>query len=177
MFISNIAKSDVVNGLGVRVSVFVSGCTNHCEGCFSPQTWDFNYGFEWTKEDEDFVIKELSKPYYKGLTLLGGDPFEFVNQEGLISLLRRVKKELPEKDVWAYTGFVYDKDLCPNGKRYGQYTQEMLSYIDVLIDGPFVLSKRNITLKFRGSDNQRIIDVKESIKQNKTILWKEGDYN
>lgn len=162
MYIGQIIKADSANGIGIRVSLFVSGCTNCCEGCFQPQTWDFFFGQVYTKEIEDSIIEELKKPYYDGLTLLGGEPFEFANQEGLISLIRRMKTELPDKTIWAYTGFTYDRDLVPNGIRYGEYTDEILDALDILVDGRFVLSLRNITLNFRGSENQRIIDMKKT---------------
>ena len=161
MHYCNIKKYDIADGEGVRVSLFVSGCTNHCKGCFQPETWDFFYGPEYTKETENEVISALNQDYIQGLTLLGGDPFEISNQKELVNLLKRVRKELPNKDIWCYTGFVYDKDLVPGGKRYVEgVTDEMLSYIDVLVDGPFVLEKKNITLRFRGSENQRILDLR-----------------
>lgn len=171
MHFGEIKKVDIANGVGVRVTLFVSGCTNKCPGCFQPQTWDFNYGKEWTKEYEDEIMEALAKPHCKGLTILGGEPFEFQNQEELVKLLRRVRKELPTKDVWCFTGFVSDKDLAPGGKRYGEYTDEMLSMIDILVDGPFVLEKKNISLRFRGSENQRIIDMNKTREAGQIVLW------
>lgn len=162
--------ADCANGSGIRVSLFVSGCTNHCPGCFQPQTWDFGFGKEYTAETEQQIISELRKPYYKGLTLLGGEPFEPSNQVELIKLIRRVHSELPEKDIWMYTGFTYDKDLVPGGCRYTDVTDEILNDIDVLVDGRFILEKKNISLKFRGSENQRIIDMKASRASGSVVL-------
>ena len=161
MHYGNIKMNDIADGEGVRVSLFVSGCTNHCKGCFQPETWDFEYGKEYTKETEEEIMKALSSSHIQGLTLLGGDPFEIENQRELVKLLRRVKAELPAKDVWAYTGFILEKDLFPGGRRHCEVTDEMLSYIDVLVDGPFILEQRNITLPFRGSENQRIIKLSQ----------------
>ena len=150
MYYGNIKRYDIADGEGVRVTLFVSGCTNACEGCFQPETWDFCYGKPYTRETEDEIIEYLKEANIQGLTLLGGEPFELENQPVLVQLLRRVREELPEKDIWSYTGFVYEKDLLPGGRRYGEYTDEMLSYLDVLVDGPFVLAKKNISLVFRG---------------------------
>ncbi len=170
MNLGEIITVDSANGTGIRVSVFVSGCTNRCEGCFQPQTWDFNYGRPYTSETEDFIISELSKPYYEGLTILGGEPFEPSNQREIIKLIHRIKKELPDKNIWMYTGFTYDKDLVKGGCRYIECTDEILDNIDILVDGRFVLELRNIMLNFRGSENQRIIDMKETRKSDHIIL-------
>ena len=151
--------------------MFVSGCRNHCKGCFQPQTWDFNYGREYTPEIEQFIIDELSKSYYDGITILGGDPMEPENQEPVLRLLRRIKKELPDKNVWAYTGYVYDRDLVPGGKRFVDgVTRELLESIDILIDGRFVEELKNQMLNFRGSGNQRIIKMKETLETGKVVL-------
>ena len=155
----NIKRVDVANGTGIRLTLFVSGCTNHCKGCFQPETWDFNYGQLWTKETEDNLIKELSKPHYKGLTLLGGEPFEPQNQVELVKLLRRVRSELPNKDVWCFTGFLYENLVKDDYQKRTDVTDEMLSMIDVLVDGPFIESMKNLNLKFRGSENQRVINL------------------
>ena len=163
--------ADVANGEGMRVSVFVSGCRNHCKGCFQPQTWDFNYGREYTPEIEQFIIDELSKSYYDGITILGGDPMEPENQEPVLRLLRRIKKELSDKNVWVYTGYVYDRDLVPGGKRFVDgVTRELLESIDILIDGRFVEELKNLMLNFRGSGNQRIIKMKETLETGKVVL-------
>lgn len=171
MHYCNIKKFDIADGEGVRVSLFVSGCTNHCKGCFQPQTWDFNYGDIYTEETEAELLTALANPNIQGLTLLGGEPWEPENQKVLVKLLRRVKEEFPNKDIWSYTGFVYDKELVPGGRKYTEYTDEMLSYIDVLIDGPFIEERKNISLQFRGSENQRIIDMKATRKAGKVILY------
>ena len=170
MHIGEILKADCANGTGIRLSVFVSGCTNHCKGCFQPQTWDFDYGQLYTQETEDFILSELSQVYYSGLTILGGEPFEISNQREIVKLIRRVRKELPEKDIWLYTGFTYDKDLVPNGCRYIECTDEILDDTDILVDGRFVEELKNISLNFRGSSNQRIIDLKKTRKEKKVIL-------
>lgn len=170
MFYGNIIKTDTANGSGIRLSLFVSGCTNHCEGCFQPQTWDFRYGTPYTKETENSIIDELRKGYYDGLTILGGEPFEYANQGEILNLIRRVKEELPERTIWIYTGFTLDKDLVPGGCRYvSGITDKILDSIDVLVDGKFVKELRNIMLNFRGSENQRIIDMNAS-RKTKTIV-------
>lgn len=171
MHVGEVMTADVANGEGMRVSVFVSGCRNHCKGCFQPQTWNFNYGREYTPEIEQFIIDELSKSYYDGITILGGDPMEPENQEPVLQLLRRIKKELPDKNVWAYTGYVYDRDLVPGGKRFVDgVTRELLESIDILIDGRFVEELKNLMLNFRGSSNQRIIKMKETLETGKVVL-------
>lgn len=171
MHVGEVMTADVANGEGMRVSVFVSGCRNHCKGCFQPQTWDFNYGREYTPEIEQFIIDELSKSYYDGITILGGDPMEPENQEPVLRLLRRIKKELPDKNVWAYTGYVYDRDLVPGGKRFVDgVTRELLESIDILIDGRFVEELKNLMLNFRGSSNQRIIKMKETLENGEVVL-------
>lgn len=164
-----IHTADIANGPGMRVSLFVSGCTNHCKGCFQPETWNFCYGTPYTKETENMIIKELSKDYYQGITLLGGEPFEPENQRELVHLAKRIKQELPSKDIWAYTGFTYETDLLPQGRKYCEITDELLSYIDVLVDGKFDETLKDVRLKFRGSSNQRLINLKETRKQNKVI--------
>ena len=167
-----IKNFDIANGEGVRVSLFVSGCTHHCKNCFNKDTWAFDYGEPFTKETEDKIIKELTPDYISGLSLLGGEPFEPSNQEGLIKLLRRVKAELPDKNIWCYTGYLFDKELLGNSRARCEYTDEMLSYIAVLVDGEFVQELYSITLQFRGSSNQRIIDVKKSLAEGKVIEYK-----
>lgn len=158
-----IKKADTANGIGIRVTLFVSGCTNRCPGCFQPETWDFNYGKAYTDDVEEKIIETLTPPYYNGLTILGGEPFELENQPAVLHLIERVKNELPEKTIWMYTGFTYDVDLAPGGKRYVDgVTDKILDNIDVLVDGRFVLEKKDITLRFRGSSNQRVIDVPKS---------------
>ncbi|MBQ9154928.1 MAG: anaerobic ribonucleoside-triphosphate reductase activating protein [Solobacterium sp.] len=171
MYYGNIKKNDIADGEGVRVTLFVSGCTNACRGCFQPETWDFCYGKPYTAETEQEILDALNHPHIQGLTLLGGEPFEFENQKELVKLLRKVKETFPGKDIWSYTGFVYDRDLVPGGKRWGEVTQEILSYIDVLVDGPFVEEKKNIRLVFRGSENQRVLNLKETIRTGQIVLY------
>ena len=173
MHYGNIKNYDIADGEGVRVTLFCSGCTNRCEGCFQPETWDFCYGKEYTKETEDELIQMLTNPNIQGLTLLGGDPFEPSNQRTLITLLRRVKQELPTKDVWAYTGFVYEQDLLEGQRKHTEVTDEMLSYIDVLVDGPFVIDQKDISLYFRGSTNQRVIDMPKTLKSGNVVIYHE----
>ncbi len=168
---ATIKKHDIANGVGVRVSLFVSGCTHHCKNCFNKETWDFDYGEVYTKETENLILEYLGPDFVNGLSLLGGEPFEPTNQKELVSLLRKVKEKYPQKDVWCYTGYLFDKELLGDSRARCEYTDEMLSYIDVLVDGRFVEEKKDITLQFRGSSNQRVIDVKKSLSQNGVILW------
>ena len=170
MHIGQILKADTANGPGIRLSVFVSGCTNQCKGCFQPQTWDFNYGQKYDSDMEDFIIAELSKDYYHGITILGGEPFEPENQKEVLNLIKRVKNELPAKDIWIYSGCVYDVELMPGGRRYTDFTDAILDNTDILVDGRFIEEQKNITLTFRGSENQRIIDMKETRKTGEVIL-------
>ena len=168
----NIKKFDIANGEGVRTTLFVSGCTNRCEYCFQPETWDFNYGQKFTDETADEIIESLEPYYVNGLTLLGGEPFEPQNQPALVELLRRVRAEQPGKNVWCFTGFTLDGELTKEGA-YPRtpYTDEMLSMIDVLVDGRFVNSLKDISLRFRGSSNQRVIDMNETRRVGKIVLY------
>ena len=170
MNICQIIEADCANGSGMRLTIFVSGCTNRCKGCFQPQTWDFSYGKSYTEEMEEFIMKELSKPYYTGLTVLGGEPFEPCNQHGILPLIQRIRTELPEKDIWMYTGFTYGKDLVPGGCRYTDVTDKILDNIDILVDGRFEIDQKNISLNFRGSENQRIIDMKKTRESGEIVL-------
>ncbi len=167
---ASIKKNDIANGTGVRVSLFVSGCTHHCKGCFNRETWDFNYGMEFTQDTQKEILNALDFEHIAGLTLLGGEPFEPSNQEVLVNLVKSVKEKFPGKNIWCYTGYDFEKDLLSESKIRSSVTDELLKNIDVLVDGEFIMEKKNISLKFRGSENQRIILVQESIKQNKTIL-------
>lgn len=171
MHYADIKKADIANGVGVRVSVFVSGCTHHCKNCFNSEAWDFNYGNEFTENEINRVIKELDHPYVAGLSLLGGEPLEHVNQQGLLPLLKKVKEKFPDKNIWCYSGYTFETDIM--GKMYNNWkeTPEILSYIDVLVDGKFEEEKKDIKLRFRGSSNQRILDVKKSLKENKAVLF------
>lgn len=170
-----IKNCDVANGTGVRVSVFVSGCTHRCRGCFNEEAWDFDYGEPFTKEVEDKIIRYLKPGYIQGLSLLGGEPFEYANQQGLLPLLRRVKQIYPEKDVWCYTGYIFEDDILGKMCEKWQETREMLSYIDILVDGPFVEEKKDLNLMFRGSSNQRLIDVAKSLAAQETVIAKIGE--
>ena len=157
---SSIKYYDIANGEGVRTSLFVSGCTHHCKGCFNPETWDFNHGTEFTVDTIYDIVKSCEPYYIEGLTLLGGEPMEPENQRALLPLVRTFKERYPEKNIWCYTGYTYETDLLDdNGKAHTEVTEDFLSYIDVLVDGEFIEAKKDITLKFRGSSNQRIIDV------------------
>ena len=175
MYYSNIKKYDIADGLGVRVTLFVSGCTNHCEGCFQQETWDFQYGKPYTEQTQQEILAALQPDYIRGLTLLGGEPFELSNQRELVGLLRAVCEQYPKKDIWCYTGFTMDRDLVPGGSRYCEVTDEMLGMIDILVDGRFILAKRNLMLNFRGSENQRIIDVPETLQQGHIVLSELND--
>ena len=159
MYYADIKKIDVANGPGVRVSLFVSGCTHHCKGCFNQEAWDFHYGRPYTQETEDEIIQALSPSYISGLTLLGGEPFEPQNQAALLPLLRRVRRELPEKNIWAYSGFLYEDMLREGSHPRCEVTDELLGMVDVLVDGRFVEALKDISLRFRGSSNQRLIDL------------------
>lgn len=157
---SVIKYHDIANGIGVRTTLFVSGCRNHCKDCFQPETWDFHYGNLFDKQVEDDILESLEPDYISGLTLLGGDPFEPENQRALLPFLLRVKEAYPKKNIWAYTGYILDKDLQEGGKCHCEATKGMLDCLDVLVDGPFITEQKDITLKFKGSANQRVIDMK-----------------
>ena len=172
---ADIKRIDVANGPGVRVSLFVSGCTHHCKECFNPETWDFGYGKLFDEKAEDEIIQYLKPDYIKGLTLLGGDPMEKVNQEALIPLLEKVKKEYPDKSIWCYTGYDFENDIKENMLENCEVTKKFMSYIDVLVDGEFKLELKDLNLVFRVSSNQRIIMVKESLESGNIILWKEPE--
>ncbi len=165
-----IKNYDIANGEGVRVSLFVSGCTHHCKNCFNPETWNFEYGKPFTKETENYIIECLSPSYIDGLSLLGGEPFEPDNQKVLLPFLRRVKNDLPNKTIWCYTGYLFDKELLNESRARCKFTDEMLSLIDVLVDGEFVQDLYDISLAFRGSSNQRIIDVQKSLESGEIKL-------
>ncbi len=162
---------DAANGPGTRVCLFVSGCTHHCKGCFNQEAWDFTYGQPYTEETENYLLKELAFPYCAGLTLLGGEPMEPVNQRGLVQLLRRFRQQNPKKTVWCFTGYLYDEDLQPGGRVYTEVTDEMLSLIDVIVDGEYKEEQHDITLLFKGSANQRTIDVKKSRESGSLVFW------
>ncbi len=167
---ATIKNCDIANGPGVRVSLFVSGCTHHCPGCFNEVAWDFDYGQPFTQQTIDSVLDMLRPDYIRGLTLLGGEPFEPQNQAAVVELLRQVKQQLPEKSIWAFSGYLFDKDMLSG--RLGDLG-EYLSYLDVLVDGRFVESKKNLSLRFRGSENQRLIDVPASLRSGTVVLWQD----
>ena len=168
---AEIKTCDIANGEGVRTSLFVSGCTHRCKGCFNEIAWDFDYGNPFDEAIRDYILKELTPGYIAGLTLLGGEPFEPVNQKGLLPFMEEVKKEFPNKNIWCYTGYLYDVDLQKGGRAYCEYTDRMLQLIDILVDGPFVEAKKDIRLKFRGSSNQRIIDLKKTLRKGEICLY------
>lgn len=168
---ATIKKCDVANGPGVRVSIFVSGCNHHCKGCFNSEAWDFNYGNEFTDKEENEVMDALKPDYIKGLSLLGGEPLELKNQEGLLPVVKKAKELYPDKPIWCYTGFLFDKQVLNGMAKTNKTTNELLKYIDYVVDGKFEEENKNPSLKFRGSSNQRIIDVQETLKQNEVVLW------
>ena len=168
---ATIKNCDIANGPGVRVSLFVSGCTHRCKGCFNEVAWDFDYGEPFTQETVEEIIKMLEPDYIAGITLLGGEPFEPQNQPALLDLLRQIKEKLPEKSIWAFSGYLFEKDILAGRLGPKEITWELVGYLDVLVDGPFVLEKKDLMLRFRGSSNQRLIDVKASLKAGETVLW------
>lgn len=165
-----IKKRDIANGIGVRVSLFVSGCTHHCKGCFNADTWDFGYGEPYTAAVEEEILEMLAPDYVAGLSLLGGEPFEPCNQRALVGLLRRMKERYPHKTVWCYSGYTFE-ELTGESRARCEVTDEMLSMLDVLVDGEFVLEKKNIRLRFRGSENQRLIDMNATREKGEIVLW------
>lgn len=170
MHYANIKNNDIANGPGVRVSLFVSGCTHRCKGCFNEVAWDFEYGKPFTEETIDSILEMLRPNHIKGLTLLGGEPFEPQNQGAIVTLLRRVKEEYPNKSIWSFSGYLFEK-ITSGTLGDWEVTKEFLSYLDVLVDGPFVEEKKNLNLRFRGSENQRLIDIPASLAQGAPVLW------
>lgn len=169
---ANIKEYDVANGPGVRVSLFVSGCRHHCKGCFNEEAWDFNYGNEYTKDTEDHIIELLKRDYISGITFLGGEPLEPENQEMISKLAKRVRKELPEKSIWCFTGYRFDNDVMKKMYKFLPYTKDIIENVDVIVDGKFMEDKYNPSLRFRGSENQRLIDVKSSLENDNVELLK-----
>lgn len=164
---------DIANGVGARTTLFVSGCTHRCPGCFQPETWDFAYGNEFMDEVADSIVESLRPSYVAGLTLLGGEPMEPENQRVLVGLLERVREELPDKTIWCFTGDLLEDLLDPSSPRRCEVTDRMLACIDVLVDGPFVLALKDITLRFRGSSNQRLIDLPATLAKGEVVLWQD----
>lgn len=175
MYYGNLKKCDIANGVGVRVTLFVSGCTNHCPDCFQPQTWDFHYGKPFTDDTRAEIFAELDKPYINGLTVLGGEPFEPENQAPLLAFLRRFRTALPGKTVWCYTGFTLEELLGKSGecRACTPHTRELLGLIDILVDGRYVEELADITLAFRGSKNQRVLDLPATLTTGEPVLYLE----
>lgn len=168
---ADIKRCDVANGEGVRVSLFVSGCTHHCKECFNKEAWDFDYGEPFTEQESDRIMEYLAPDYVAGLSLLGGEPMEPSNQEGILPLLRRIKKTYPEKTIWCYTGYLFDQDILEKMCRESEITKEIVSYLDIVVDGEFIQAQKNLKVNFRGSDNQRIIDVKKTMEAGEIVHW------
>ena len=172
MHYGELKKCDIANGIGVRVTLFVSGCTNHCPDCFQPQTWDFDYGKPFTDETKAAIFAELDKPFINGLTVLGGEPFEPRNQRELLPLLREVREKYPDKTIWCFTGFRLDDELLRDGSYPRcEATDGMLACINVLVDGRFVKELKDISLQFRGSRNQRVIDMDRTRETGQVTIW------
>lgn len=167
---ATIKKTDVANGPGIRVSLFVSGCTHRCKGCFNSEAWDFDYGRPYTPETEEEILEALAPGHIRGLSLLGGEPMEPENRGTVLSLVKTVRLRYPQKDIWCYTGFTYEEDLCQGGRRHGDCTDELLRMVDVLVDGKFIQEKKNLTLSFRGSENQRVIDMPKTLLEGRVVL-------
>ncbi len=172
-----IKNNDIANGPGVRVSLFVSGCTHHCKGCFNEVAWDFNYGEPFTQHTVQSILDMMAAPHIKGITLLGGEPFEPQNQPELTKLLRQIRILYPNKSVWCFSGYLLDRDILPGKLGDPAITREMLSYIDVLVDGPFILDKKDLTLRFRGSSNQRLIHIPATLEKGEIVLWEDWQGN
>ena len=170
---ATIKPRDIANGPGVRVSLFVSGCTHRCPGCFNEEAWDFDYGQPFDQSTIDEILELLQPDYVQGLTLLGGEPFDPRNQPAIVELLRKIKAKYPHKSIWAFSGYLFDRDILPGRLGDPTITREYLSYLDVLVDGPFIQSRKNLTLRFRGSDNQRLIDVPESLSRGEVVIWED----
>ena len=174
MYYGEIKNCDIADGPGVRVTLFVSGCTNHCEGCFQPQTWDFHYGKPFTEETQAELLQMLAPGYITGLTLLGGEPMEPENQRALLPFVRRVRETVPGKTVWCYSGFTLEELLRDGSHPRCEVTDELLALIDVLVDGKFVLAQKDISLRFRGSRNQRLLDLPATLRSGSIVLWEDG---
>lgn len=172
-----IKDCDIANGPGVRVSLFVSGCTHHCRGCFNEVAWDFGYGEPFTQDTIDQILQMLAPDHIRGITLLGGEPFEPQNQPPLLELLRRIKQKYPQKSIWAFSGYLFDEDILAGKLGPWDVTREYISYLNVLVDGPFVLERKDLSLRFRGSSNQRIIDVPASLQKGEIVLWQDWQGN
>ena len=170
---AEIKNVDIANGPGVRISLFVSGCPHHCKGCFNEMTWDFTYGKPYTRETIDYVLELLKPAYIRGITFLGGEPMAPANQGEVLNTMRKIKEHYPDKDIWLYTGYLFDTDIIGKMTDTLPHTREILSYIDVMVDGPFIEEKKNLNLQSRGSENQRIIDMKRTLADGHIVLWTE----
>ena len=168
---AKINKNDIANGIGVRVTLFVSGCTHFCKGCFNSEAWDFNYGQPFTTEVEEELLEALAPSWIDGLTLLGGEPMEPQNQRALLPFLKRIKEMYPQKTIWCFSGYTLEDELLKDSRARCEVTDEMLSFIDVLVDGEFVEELKDISLRFKGSSNQRLIDLKPTIATGKVVIW------
>ena len=168
---ATIKNCDIANGPGIRISLFVSGCTHRCKGCFNEVAWDFDYGQPFTQQTIDEILSLMEPPHIAGITILGGEPFEPQNQPAVLELLRQIKAKMPEKSIWAFSGYLFEKDILAGRLGPKEITQELISYLDVLVDGPFIMEQKNLMLRFRGSSNQRLIDVKASLEKGETVLW------
>ena len=174
MYYGMIKKSDVADGPGVRVSLFVSGCRHHCEGCFNAETWDFKYGDVYTAEVEDEILRAMEPSYISGFTFLGGEPMEPENRPFVFSLAKKLREKFPEKTIWLYSGYLFDTEMLEWAKT-DEIVKNLLPLIDVIVDGEFHIREKNLALKFRGSENQRLIDVKKSLTEGKVILCDEDN--
>lgn len=172
---AEIKNLDIANGPGLRVSLFVTGCTHHCKGCFNPESWDFNYGQPFTEATEEEIFTLLENEHIRGLSLLGGEPFEPANQAVLAPFLQKVKQRFPHKDVWCYSGYNFEQDMLTGNLGPWEITEQMLDCIDVLVDGEFVIELKDPNLRFRGSSNQRVILVQESMKEDQIVQWDDGE--
>ena len=170
---ATIKNCDIANGPGVRVSLFVSGCTHHCKGCFNEVAWDFNYGQPFTQQTVADILEMLAPDYVQGITILGGEPFEPENQPAVLDLLRQIKQKYPDKSIWAFSGYLFDKEILSGKLGPWEIPREYISYLDVLVDGRFVEEKKDLSLRFRGSSNQRIIDVPASLQKGEVVLWED----
>lgn len=168
---AKINKNDIANGIGVRVTLFVSGCTHFCKGCFNSEAWDFNYGQPFTTEVEEELLEALAPSWIDGLTLLGGEPMEPQNQRALLPFLKRIKEMYPQKTIWCFSGYTLEDELLKDSRARCEVTDEMLSLIDVLVDGEFVEELKDISLRFKGSSNQRLIDLKPTLATGKVVIW------